>query len=138
MFAVCANQKIRRVVWAKAHRSARIQVGFSRPCKTCCFTRGSGMFYCIKVRIQKLCKWKACKTKLLSWKKGWTDECRWIVDSTLFGYRKACWCSPSDVWKEAPQVSGLTSDRLARQMVDSWLLYVRAKERTKMFDITIS
>ena len=31
--------------------------------------------------------------------------------SNLSFRRKACWCSPSEVWKEAPPASGLTSER---------------------------
>ena len=43
LFAVGANQKIRRSVWAKAHRSARIQVGFSRPCNLCRLQEWNGI-----------------------------------------------------------------------------------------------
>ena len=62
----------------------------------------------------------------------------WIVDSSLWGYRKACKCSEffslkgsptgfrSDVW---------LSDSLVRQMVESRMLYVWTEERMLLYEM---
>ena len=65
MFAVCANQKIRRSVWARAHRSARILTDSrGRAIQWDC--RSEEEFFLIKDKNTKAKKRKACKTKLLS------------------------------------------------------------------------
>ena len=53
MFAVCANQKIRRSVWAKAHRSASLRLEAVQSLLLC---RGKAEFFLIQVSILKPAK----------------------------------------------------------------------------------
>ena len=67
LFAVGANQKIRRLVWAKAHKSVSLRLEAVQSNGIAGVKRNVLLY---KGKNSKAKKRKACKTKLLSWKKG--------------------------------------------------------------------
>ena len=90
LFAVYANQKIRRSVWAKAHESARIlKDSRGRAIQWDC--RSEEEYFLIK--MQKLTKEKFAKRFPL-WRERGTVRFSewWKVECCMLEHRKACWC----------------------------------------------